>query len=155
MTATLWPARLWGAGAKPHGAKWEPNKCLPFLQSREGWLVVAKSVGVTLAKLLQPPGLRHAGHCGCERSREPWTRMRPEKGALTLPSGAPAWLPWAARHCPPHSCPVAPPALRETPQGAGHRAGGGVPCSLGASWEGFSTLILEYQCQTGRLNFFY
>lgn len=137
MTATLWPARLWGAGAKPHGAKWEPNKCLPFLQSREGWLVVAKSVGVTLAKLLQPPGLRHAGHCGCERSREPRTRMRPEKGASTLPTEehwpGPRGQP---RHCPPHSCPVAPPALRETPQGAGHRAGGGVPCSLGASWAG-------------------
>lgn len=137
MTATLCPARLWGAGAKPHGAKWEPNKCLPFLQSREGWLVVAKSVGVTLAKLLQPPGLRHAGHCGCERSQEPWTRMRPEKGASTLPTEehwpGPRGQP---RHCPPHSCPVAPPALRETPQGVGHRAGGGVPCSLGASWAG-------------------
>lgn len=49
-------------GAEPHGAKWGPEKCLPFLQSREGRLVVAESVGVTSAKLLQPPGVRHAGH---------------------------------------------------------------------------------------------
>lgn len=37
-------------GAKPHGTKRGPDKRLRFLQSREGWLVVAKSIGVPLAK---------------------------------------------------------------------------------------------------------
>lgn len=160
MTAALWPGRLWGTGAKPHGAKWGLDKRLPFLQSRERWLVVAESIGVTSAKLLQPPGVGEARRplCGRERSWEPWTRIKPEKGSSPLlreehPGLAPA-LTAPSLPAPLLSC--------RAPGPQGDCAGrwtqtwrrsalepGGLP-----SWVGFSILTLEYQCQTGSLIFF-
>ena len=83
--------------------------------------------------------------------------MRPEKGASTLlreehglgPPVTPPSLPAPLLSCHAPGPQVDPAGRWTQTRQKGALQSGGLPCQVG-----FSTLILDYQCQTGRLIYF-